>query len=60
MESEDDDTEYTTSSKFETSSASRHETRSFLNSGGTKIAGVQDVLDRMRNADNGKVTMIVS
>lgn len=29
-------------------------TRSFLNSAGEKVTGVNDVLERMRNADNGK------
>lgn len=31
---------------------SKIETKSFLNSS-TKVTGVQDVLDRMKNADNG-------
>lgn len=39
-----------------TSTAQRQQqTRSFLNSSGAKVSGVQDVLDRMRNADNGKI-----
>lgn len=29
-------------------------TRSFLNSAGEKVTGVQDVIERMKNADNGK------
>lgn len=33
------------------SSSSRHQTRSFLNDG-SQVSGVQDVLERMRNADN--------
>lgn len=32
----------------------RTTTRSFLNSAGEKVTDVNDVLDRMRNADNGK------
>lgn len=28
--------------------------KTFLNSNGEKVTGVDDVLDRMRNADNGK------
>lgn len=44
--------------EYRTTSTSRQQqqqqqTRSFLNSSGAKVSGVQDVLDRMRNADNG-------
>lgn len=42
-------------SHFESSrheSSLRHETKSFLNSE-SKVSGVQDILERMRNADNG-------
>lgn len=35
-------------------STTRTSTRSFLNSAGEKVTDVNDVLDRMRNADNGK------
>ncbi|XP_055912995.1 mucin-2 isoform X8 [Eupeodes corollae] len=42
-----------TESEDETSEVRRKiNTRSFLNSGGSKVTGVDDVLDRMRNADN--------
>lgn len=40
--------------EYQTMNTSQKQTRSFLNSSGAKVSGVQDVLDRMRNADNGK------
>lgn len=43
--------------EYQTMNTSQKQTRSFLNSSGAKVSGVQDVLDRMRNADNGKRTM---
>lgn len=30
------------------------ETRSFLNTSGSKVTGFRDVMERMQNADNGK------
>lgn len=42
------------STSTRTSTQSTQGTRSFLNSSGAKVQGVQDVLDRMRNADNGR------
>ncbi|XP_055845795.1 titin isoform X3 [Episyrphus balteatus] len=41
-----------TESEDETEIRRKVNTRSFLNSGGSKVTGVDDVLDRMRNADN--------
>lgn len=46
----DDEIEFKTS----TSTSRQHQSRSFLNSN-TKVTDVQDVLNRMRNADNGNV-----
>lgn len=53
-EFENENVEYRTTST-RTSSQSK-DTRSFLNSSGAKVQGVQDVLDRMRNADNGTMS----
>lgn len=49
MEDEEEDNNHTRSSSTRTTTT----TRSFLNSGGEKVTNVDDVLDRMRNADNG-------
>lgn len=42
----------------QTTTTTTRTTKSFLNSAGEKVTDVNDVLDRMRNADNGKLRNI--
>lgn len=53
IDNDDDDIGY----RSNTTHHSKIETKSFLNSS-TKVTGVQDVLDRMKNADNGKLEIL--
>lgn len=54
-QSDSDDVDVDQSESRKSTRTTTTTTRSFLNSAGEKVTGVDDVLERMRNADNGKL-----
>lgn len=48
-------TQQVVKSSSTTNRSSQNDTRSFLNTAGSKVTGFQDVMEKMKNADNGKV-----
>lgn len=45
----------TTTTTTSSNRSSQNDTRSFLNTAGSKVTGFQDVMEKMRNADNGNI-----